>query len=294
MEKMLRDKKNIALMMLPILVVYVLFVPVPAVTSFAMSLTDWKGLGTPSFVGLENYIKMFTKDRVFIIAFKNTMKWMAAGLVMQLVTAFLLALLINSKIKGRSFFRSIMFMPTTFSAVAVSLIWYFVYHPEIGMINQFIRSIGFEEFNYAWLRDSRFALYGVLISVTWQWAGYYVVIFLSGLVGIPKELEEAAKIDGANYIKVVQHIYMPYLKPIFRVVLVLSITSSFKGFGPVFVMTQGGPNNATMLLGLRMYLKGFGALEYGYGCAAAVVITLLCVSATVIVNTLFRKDSIEG
>ena len=280
------------LMILPASILFLLFVPMPAIVSVVMSFTNWKGLGSIKFIGLENYLVMFTKDIVLQKALANTFKWVFGGLVMQLLPAFLLSLLISGKIKGRSFFRSVIFMPSTFSAVAVSLIWYFVYHPSVGLLNQFIRLLGFSNFEYVWLRDPRFALVGVLLSVAWQWTGYYVVIFISGIVGVPKELSEAATIDGASPIQVVRHILLPYLMPVFKIVCVLSVTSAFKGFASVFVMTQGGPNNETILLGLHMYNKGFMALRYGYGSAISVLIMFCCIVSTVIINKIFERESI--
>lgn len=200
--------------------------------------------------------------------------------------------MLTSKVKGRNFFRSMIFLPSTFSAVAVSLIWYFVYHPEIGLINQFVRVLGFKAFEYAWLRDAKFALVGVLIASAWQWIGYYAVIMISGILGIPNELMESARIDGATKWQVIKNITIPFLMPVFKIVSVLSITSAFKGFAFVFVMTQGGPNNATMLMALHMYNRGFGSMKYGYGSAIAVIIMLCSIIFAVFINKIFERDSI--
>jgi raffinose/stachyose/melibiose transport system permease protein len=281
-------------MVLPALLIFVVFVPIPVITSVVVSFTNWRGLGSMRFVGLQNYVTMFARDLSMQVALGNTILWVLGSLMIQLVPAFLIALLLNRKVVGGQFFRSVVFLPTTFSAVAVSLIWYFVYHPEIGLLNQFIRVLGPDDFTFAWLRNEDFALWGVLISVAWQWTGYYVVILLAALAGIPRDLMDAAEIDGASFPQVVRFIMVPYLIPAFRIVSVLAVTSAFKGFATVFVMTQGGPNNATLLLGLHMYFKGFRALEFGYGSAISTLIIVLCVTATFVLNRLFTRDAIDG
>ncbi len=294
MEKLLRNKASIAAMMLPAMVLFILFVPIPAISSVGISFTNWRGLGEMKFVGLKNYMIMFTKDPVLQQALINTAKWVFGGLVLMVIPSFSLALLLDKKIGGKGFYRSVIFLPATFSAVAVSLLWYFIYHPEIGLLNQFVRLFGAKDFSYAWLRDEKFALWGVMISGAWQWAGYYMVILLSGLAGIPADVVEAAEIDGATYWQVVKHIYMPYLKPVFKIICILSVTGAFKGFASVYVMTQGGPNNKSMLLGLHMYKRGFEAMNYGYGSAISVLIIMCCVVSTLLINRFFRRDPMEG
>ena len=292
MEKMLRNKKDILLMILPVLLIFIVFVPIPVIFSTVMSFTNWKGIGSVEFIGLKNYEMLFKVDRVFKISLVNTGKWLAGGLILQLIPAFFLSLILSNKIRARGFFRSVVFMPATFSAVAVSLIWYFVYHPEMGLLNQIIRFLGFKEFEYAILQDKRFALLGILMIVAWQWIGYYTVIYISGIAGIPQDVIEAARIDGANRLQVVKNIIIPYLMPMFKVSVVLATTSAFKGFGQVFVMTGGGHTNATSLLALHMYNSAFGYLKYGYGSAISVIIMICCIVATILINKLFSRQSI--
>ncbi|SHH42388.1 Binding-protein-dependent transport system inner membrane component [Clostridium grantii DSM 8605] len=140
-----------------------------------------------------------------------------------------------------------------------------------------IRLIAFENFQHAWLTDEKTALYCVIFTISWQWVGYYMVLYLSELAMIPDDLIEAGKIDGANSRQILINIIIPFLKPIFQITCVLAIVNSFKGFDLMYIMTQGGPNLSTYLLALHMYDTSFGRMQYGYGSSIAVIIILLCV-----------------
>lgn len=290
MHKMYSNKKAIFLMMLPASLLFILFIPIPTAALIYGSLCNWDVFNPMQFVGLKNYIFLFTQDMFFWTALKNNVIWLFGGLALQILPAFFLALLLSRPIRGQKFFRNIAFLPVALSGTAVSLIWYFVYHGEIGIVNQIVRLFGYHDFSKAWLMDQNLALFCVLVAVAWQWTGYYMVMMLSGIAQIPEEVIESARLDGANGLQIVRHIIIPYLQPIFKVTVLLATISSFKGFDLMYVMTKGGPNHATDLLALQMYEKSFASGMYGYGSALGVVIMVLCIAASAVINHLFRKS----
>lgn len=294
MQKMYSNKLVIFILMFPAMVLFLFFIPLPAFFLVVISLFKWDLITDPVYRAFENYQYLFAGDFYFWNALKNNVIWLVGGMLLNLVPAFFLALILSRRIKGRTFFRSVIFMPSTLSSTATSLIWYFVYHYKVGVLNQIIRLFGNRDFEYAWLLDERIALYCVMIAVAWQWTGHNMVIYLSGLTAIPDDILDAAKIDGANGWQILRKIIVPYMMPIIKVTVILSTVNSFKGFDAVFVMTGGGPNHASDLLALLMYQKSFSSGMYGYGSSIAVVITLLCICSTFIFNKLFERSSMEG
>lgn len=293
MSQLYSNKKVIFILIFPTLLLFALFVPIPTIALLYGSLCKWDILTPMEFVGLKNYKFLFSEDMFFWTAMKNNVIWLVGGLFLQIIPAFLIALLLSGRIKFKNFFRNIAFLPVALSSTAVSLIWYFVYHGKVGIVNQLIRLFGFENFDKAWLMDQNIALFCILVAVAWQWIGYYMVMLLSGIAQIPEEIIESSRIDGASKWQICRYITIPYLKPIFKVTIVLATVSSFKGFDLVYVMTGGGPNHATDLLALQMYEKSFSSGMYGYGSAIGVVIMLLCMASSAGINYLFRNKS-EG
>ena len=167
--------------------------------------------------------------------------------------------------------------------------WYFIYHPEVGLLNQFLRIIGFKDFSFSWLGEASTALNAVVISVAWQWIGYHMVIYITGITNISSEIIESAKIDGASEWQIVKNITIPLILPMAKVSAVLMTTGSLKYFDNIFIMTLGGPNHASEVLASHMYTKAFAQMKFGYGSAISTVLLLLCIIATVFMNKLFNS-----
>jgi raffinose/stachyose/melibiose transport system permease protein len=292
MERMLRDKRVLLLFLLPVIIVYSVIVPIPLVVSIVLSLFDWNLLKPPAWVGLRNFINLFTTDFILNKAVVNTLTYLGLSILLQLPMAFLLANLLYFKTKGSNVFRNIIYLPVTFSGVAVSLMWYFIYHPSVGLLNQVIRILGASHFSWAWLNETRTAMYAVVVSVAWQWTGYHMVLYIAGMTSIPQEIVESARIDGASVPQIVRHLVFPYLIPMLSVSTVLITTSSLKSFDSIYVMTQGGPSHATEVLASHMYTKSFAQLKYGYGSSIGVLLFVLCIVSTQIIQRTFR--AIEG
>lgn len=287
MERMLRDPKTIAIMLLPALLVFLAFIPLPALVSVGLSFTRWNLVGAIRFIGLDNFHFMFVDDFVFYMALRNTLVFVVLSIALQLPMAFLLANLLSRMKRGARAFRNIIFLPVTFSGVAVSLMFYFVYHPGMGLLNQFLRLL-MPDFSFPWLADSRTALVSVIATLAWQWVGYHMVIYLAGMATIPVELLESARIDGAGEWRITRSIIFPLLLPVIQVSAVLITTSSLKSFDQIFIMTFGGPNYASEVLASHMYTKTFAQMNYGYGSALSTVLLVLCVLSTLALNRLFR------
>jgi raffinose/stachyose/melibiose transport system permease protein len=285
---MLRNRWTIALFILPVFMVYSLVIPLPLATSLVLSGFDWNLLSPMKFIGLRNFVNLFTNDFILMQAMGNTFVYLVFSVLLQLPMAFFLANILGTNLPWKNTFRTIFYLPVTFSGVAVSLIWYFFYHPSVGLLNQFIRMIGFPDFHLAWLGTQSTALGAVIVSVAWQWTGYHMVLYLAGMASIPVEVIESARIDGANALQLARHIIFPFLLPMLSVSTVLITTSSLKSFDSIYIMTEGGPNHATEVLASHMYVKSFAQLKYGYGSAIGVLLFIFCVVATLIIRRTYK------
>lgn len=285
---MLRNPKTILLLVGPALLVFVLFVPVPALASVALSLTKWDLIGSIRFIGLQNYRFLFVDDYVIRLAIRNTLVFVGLSILLQLPMAFLFANILGRGLRGRHVFRNIIFLPVTFSSVAVSLMFYFVYHPNVGLLNRFLSLFG-DEVTWAWLGEAKTALPAVVVTLAWQWTGYHMVIYLAGMATIEQDLFDAARIDGCSQLQVTRHIIFPLLVPVLQVSLVLITVSSLKSFDQIFVMTFGGPNHASEVIASHMYTKTFAQLKYGYGSTLSTVLMVLCIVATAGINLIFKR-----
>ncbi len=289
MERMLRNPLSYLVLIGPAMLFFLLFVPFPAIFSVFVSFFKWDLVGTMRFLGLDNYRFMLLDDPVFWTAFGNTLLFVFLSLLIQLPLAFLLAnLLARMKRRASGLFRGIIFLPVTFSSVAVSLMFYFIYHPNVGLLNQFLGLFGANA-HFPWLGDAGTALGAVIASLAWQWTGYHMVIFLTGFTSIPGELWEAARIDGANELQVTRHVVLPLILPSIKVSSILLVTSSFKSFDQIFIMTFGGPGHASEVVASLMYTKTFAQMKYGYGSALSTVLIILCVVGAVALNALFKR-----
>ncbi len=291
MDRMLRNKWTIFLFVFPLLFVFTLVVPVPLVSSLVIGLFDWNLIGASHFVGLRNFVSLFTTDFIFPRALGNTFVYLLLSIVLQLPMAFLLSNLLYNARGGKDVFRVIIFLPVTCSSVAIALMWYFLYHPALGLVNQFIHLIGAPGFHWAWLAEEKTAMLAVTVSVAWQWVGYHMVIYLAGMSNIPEELVESARLDGANSLQVVRHIVFPFLLPMIVVSMILITTSSLRSFDSIYILTFGGPNHATEVLASHMYIKSFAQMKYGYGSSIGFILFALCVVATVVIR---RVSSLFG
>lgn len=270
----------------PALTVFSIFVIWPLLDSFRYSFTNWNGFSSNyKFVGFDNFAKIFT-DPNFVTATVNTAIWMVAALLLPTLLGLALALLLNTGLRGASIFKSIFYLPICLSAVIVGQIWIWIYQPEWGLLNKVVAGTTGHAFDFAWLAQPSTALGSVIFAWSWQQTGLAMVIFLAGLTSIPRDLLEAADVDGVKRWKQIIHIVLPMLRPATVVVVALSVINSLKGFDILYIMTGGGPFQSSNTLAFFMYEESFRKYRMGYGSAIAVVLFLVALS---IIFAYFRQ-----
>lgn len=256
-----------------VLAVLVHYVAVAIGGSFAF--TDWKGIGAFNWVGIDNFVKIFSGElgRNSLI---NTLILAFGYLVGTNVLGLLLALALNRGVKLRYVLRVVIFMPTVLSPLAVSYIWRFIYQPE-GPLNNFLATIGLGDLQRVWLANPETAIWTILVVMVWQSMGLVMVIYLAGLAGVPQELEEAAAIDGANVFQRFRHVVFPLIRPSLVIASTLMLIQGLRVFDQVMALTGGGPFNATETLATQVYKQTFAYGQFGYGAALSLVLTVLII-----------------
>jgi len=263
----------------PYLIFYVLFFIIPAIFCFYMSLTNWSILGDYKFVGIDNYQRII-KDPLMLTALRNTFFYTISIVTIMFVVGLCLALLINTKLKGKIIARTFIFSSYVVMVTAVGVLWRWIFEPNYGILNYYLNKIGLNSVN--WLTDPEIAMISIIITTVWWTAGFNMVIFLAGIQEIPEELYEAAIVDGANVWQKFFYITLPSLKLISFFIIVMSTAKSFQMFGQVFVMTQGGPSNSTLTVVQYLYTIAFRWYEVGYASSIAYIIFAILIVFTIL------------
>jgi raffinose/stachyose/melibiose transport system permease protein len=265
----------------PALLVYLAFLVYPALSSLWFSFTDWDGLSAAyNVVGLDNYQQM-ANDPVVRQAAVNNLIWAVVTVVIPVALGLALAVLLNGKVRGKPVLRLIFYTPAVLPLVSVASIWGWLYNPQYGAINAFLRGIGLDSLAQPWLGQDATALGATMVAAIWLRVGFPMLLYLAALQGISQDLYEAATVDGATRWQQFRHITMPGLRPAHYVVIALSVIDSFKVFDLIYAMTYGGPGTATQVMGTWMYFNVFQYSQAGYGTAIAVVITVVAVAVSV-------------
>lgn len=270
----------------PIVLGLLIFQVYPTLFSLYISMTHWNGLELPRWIGPGVYGELFTIDRIFPVALKNTAFYALGTVLPGISLAVLFALLLNNKIRGQFLYRAVYFIPVVAPIVSISMLWIWIYHPSFGLLNYALSLIGIE--GPAWLGTSRTAMISIIIMAIWQGLGYDIVIFLAGLQSISIDYYEAASIDGANFLQKFFHITFPLLSPVTFFVLVLSVINAFQVFAAPYVMTAGGPANSTMTIILHLYNQAFRDQRMGNASAIAYCLFVIVLILTLI-NFAFQK-----
>lgn len=289
MDIIKRNKFYILIGLLPAVLLYTTFVLYPIVRSFFYGFYSWNGLGSPKFIGLDNFVAIF-KDSVFWLSFRNNIYVVIFSVFAQIPIGLILAYILSRKLRGAGFFQTAFFIPMMLSTVVVGLLWSTLLNSQVGIVNILLEKIGLARFAYNWLGDPKYAMFTVCMVIVWQFFGYYMLIFLAAIQNIPEEVMEAAEIDGAKESTKLMKITMPMLWPTIITSIVLCISGSMRSFDLVFVMTQGGPANATELMATYMYNKTFSVYKYGYGSAVSLVIFAISFSLILLSQTLLRRQ----
>lgn len=247
---------------------FIAFLLIPMLVSFWWSLNDYSGLQPPRFIGLQNYVELFTQDRYFLQSLRNTTLFVLMGMGIGPTLGLLTAILLNQKVHFQSFFRTIYYLPVMTSLVVVSTIWVMLYNQN-GLFNALMEMIGLQP--VGWLSNPNVALFSVTIASIWQGFGFETVIFLAALQSIPKELYEAAMMDGATAMQKFWYITVPSLRYVIAFVYIYGVIGSYQVFDQVFVMTNGGPVHSTSTVVYYLYSK-FLDLRLGYASAIAYIL----------------------
>ncbi|MGN6425640.1 sugar ABC transporter permease [uncultured Leifsonia sp.] len=264
---------------LPNFLGFALFTLVPVIAAFVLAFMNWDAYNPPTWAGLANFARLF-RDDDFRVALSNTVLYAIGHVPLTLAFSLGLALLLNQKLRGIAFFRVAIFFPYITSLVAIAIVWNMLFDPTSGPINQFLHAIGVAN-PPGWTASTTWALPAVIITSVWRDMGYYMVLFLAGLQAIPREYYEAAQMDGAGHWRSFWNVTLPSLRPTTFLVLVLLSVSSFKVFDLIFVMTQGGPGRATLVLSQLIYQDGIINGEFGYSSAISLVLFLIVLLVTV-------------
>ena len=286
-----KSKWVIVLGIFPALLIYIVFGIVPIIQSFYYSVMEWDGLTEMTFIGLDNFKKIF-KDPIFWNSAKNNIYVVAASVLGQIPIALFIAILLNRKLKGAKIFRTIGFMPVVLSTVVIALTWNLIYDSQTGLLNNILDAVGLGGLAQNWLGNPDLAMIAVCITIIWQFVGIYLIIFLAALQNVPKEIQESAQIDGASEWVMTWKITIPMIWETIVVAVILCISGSLRTFDLIYVMTHGGPSHATDVMALYMYDNTFQNIQYGYGNAVAVVIFIFSLALIFIITRLMGRKMI--
>jgi len=279
----------------PALTLFVVFVVWPIVRALQFSLYRWKGFGPlVDFVGLQNYVSVLTND-VFIGAFTHNMVIVVLSILVQLPVGLGIALLLNRRMLGQGVLRTIIFVPYVLSEVIAGVVWFQLLQPEYGVVDTLLGAVGISGPEQGWLGTPDVALYTVFVVLTWKYLGLAVLLFLAGLQGVPDELMEAAQIDGASWWQTQRRITVPLLGPTLRTWGFLSMIGAIQLFDMVWILTGGGPANATTTMATFLITEGTKRYNYGIATAASVILfAVALVMALIYQFFVLRRDVTEA
>jgi raffinose/stachyose/melibiose transport system permease protein len=284
---------TVGLFLLPALALYALFVLFPIVQAAHYSLFKWNGLQPlTDFVGLDNYVKAFN-DKGFRTAVSNNLLIIVLSLAIQIPFALWLAVLLNRNFPGRAVFRLIFFLPYVLSEAIAGIVFSLMLRPE-ALVDTGLANIGLGGLIQDWLGDTNIVMFTMFFIISWKYFGFHMVLLLAGLQGIPHEIEEAARIDGADNLAVFRHITLPLLGPTLRVSVFLSMIGALQLFDMVWVTTGGGPLNATNTMAIAMFKAGFTKSQMGYGSALAVILFLFGLVVALAYQRFVLRRDVDG
>lgn len=274
-----KEARAAYLYLIPAFVGLIFLTYLPLIAVFALSLFSWKGVGMPEFIGVQNYVKLFTSDPYFMDAIIVTINFAVLAVIGSMIYSFVIALLLNRKIPGRTFFRAVFYLPYLLPALAVYIGWAWLYESNFGLFNYILSMFGIDKI--AFITDGKYVIPSLALISVWL-AGNLVVIFLAGLQNVPRVYHEAAEIDGANAFQRFIHITWPCMTPIIFYNLLMSLITNLQVITPALALTGGGPGNSSRFLTYLMYFYAFKSRKFGYASAVSFVIFVLIAIFTAI------------
>lgn len=278
--------------LLPGMVLFFTFLLLPLSNSLYYSLFDWNGFGPPTdYVALENYDRLLNHS-IFHTALRNSIIIVVLSVSIQLPLALTLALVVGrGHLRGRSVFRTFLFIPYVFSEILTAYIWIYAFHPQDGMVNVFLGSIIPNYSNVLWLANRDIVVFSIFIVITWKYFGLHMILYMAALQGVSSEVEDSARVDGATEMQVIRKITIPLIGPTIRLTVYLSILGSFQQFVLIWILTQGGPANASQVIATYLYKFGILGLRLGYGSAVAIVLCAITLTFSLLYQFfVMRRD----
>ncbi|MFV2088136.1 carbohydrate ABC transporter permease [Micromonospora sp. LOL_021] len=294
-RRRISDRITIALFLLPALVLFGVLVVAPILVAAYTSLFRWNGFGgvPTDFIGLDNFVRLLD-DPVFIGDLRRGALLVVLSVTVQLPLALGLALLLNQKLRGRAVYRVLFFAPYVLSEVITAVLFTMVFSPNRGLANHVLGLIGLESLSSTWLSDPSTVLYSVFLVMTWKYFGFHMILLLAGRQNIPGELHEAAATDGAGGWQIFRHVTLPLLAPTIRISMFLAVIGSIQLFDLVWVLTGGGPLNASETMAVTMFQYGFRRFEVGYASAISIAMFLISLTFAVLYQRFVLRRDLEG
>ncbi len=287
-----RSRASVLVFLLPPLLLYVVAVALPIVQSLVLSFFSWDGVTDLQAVGFSNYVKMFTADPIFWRAFGNTMVYLAVCLFFQLGVSLFVANLLSYAGRGKEIAKTLYLLPAIISTVAIAFLFQRIYSYEPpGLVNQILGAVGLGDFARPWLSEVNTVLVAVSAPEGWRFTGLYMLILYAAILAVPKELEEAARLDGASTWQVFAHVRFPYIRPVWVTTMIMASTYSLRGFDIPYLLTNGGPGQASELLTTYMFKTAFRSTDFGYASTIAVFIVVECIVAVGLILLLLRRGT---
>ncbi len=275
-----RQRQEGLLFILPALLLFAVFVVYPIVYIGRASLLDWDGISAGTWVGLDNYARLLTDDPVFRKTLRNAVLWSVLTIFPQMFIGFGLAVLLNGPIIGRTIYRAIFYLPAIISPIVIGIVWQRIYDPFGGLLADVARRANLPALAQPYLADPSLATYSTIAVNVWQWTGFSMLLYLAGLQGLPGEVLEAARIDGATGFQRIRQIVWPMLRPVHLTLILLGIIGALQTFALVFILTKGGPNNASQTMPTYIFQQAFQLSSMGYGAAISVVLLIVALVAS--------------
>ena len=278
----------------PLMLLVIVFFLFPLGNAIYYSFVDFDGIDpTPAFVGLQNYTRLLTDPEVWH-ALGNNAIWIVIGTAAPLLIGLAQALLLWKVRNAGIFYRLAFFLPYVLPQVAIGIVWGWIYDPVSGWVNKALQVVGLDSFTTGWLGNPNTALYAVLVTAIWATTGFVLIIFLSALRNVDGALMDASRLDGVNALQQLVYIILPQIMPVFLMVTTVTLVGGFSVFDIIFIMTGGGPANATNVIGTYAYTNAFQLSQISYGTTLALLITALSVPFAVALNRLQRRLSLQG
>ncbi|NBD27346.1 carbohydrate ABC transporter permease [Paenibacillus glycinis] len=292
MNKALRNPWTYAAFVVPTLLLYALFFVYPVIVSFIYGLYRWDGVSPKVFIGIDNF-KRLLQDAVFLKALGNNLYFMAFSLIVNIPLVFLIAVAISKVRRMRGFYKSAVFIPVVISTATVAILFGVLYDYESGLINQALRLVGGDGWALEWLSKPNLAMLSILIANAWQNVGFFIVLCLAAILNIPREITDAAKIDGVNGWSETRLVTLPLIRPILFVILLLTVSGTLKVLDIVQIMTNGGPFQSTEVMSTYMLKVGFRSLELGYGSAIGVAMFVITMIMTGVLQRMSKSEEVQ-